>query len=292
MKVSYNPSTNTFEPSNNDCLLPQIMWHITDRCYLNCKTCFVKERKLNGPRNSCGQMLKSLPILKQLGVQKIDISGGEPLLFEGLPELVEHARKEGFHLTITTRGVGTEENLEWLCRNWKNFSRVILSLDGGNAQICDFYSGYSNTFSHAVDTCLRLNDHSCDRLRINTVVNQCVLDINARKELLNLVYTLRPKEWCIIEPHPSNKTETFDQYAVSEDEYRDFYHYVASEFNNKQTMVLQRRKAMYGTYWALYPDNMFCRLSEREDAFFSAWFSEENLGLIVEALDKSTHLLP
>lgn len=292
MKVSYNPSTNIFEPSNNDCLLPQIMWHITDRCYLNCKTCFVKERRLTEPRRDCEQMLKNLPLFKQLGIQKIDLSGGEPLLFEGLPELVEYAKEEGFHLTITTRGIGTEENRKWLYRNWMNFSRVILSLDGGSAQICDFYSGYSRTFSHAVDTCLQLNKHGCDRLRINTVVNQCILEDQGRKDLLSLVSTLSPKEWCIIEPHPSNKTDVFDQYAVTEKEYESFWDYILSKFESEQTKILQRRKKMYGTYWALYPDNMICRLSECEDAFFSAAFSEENMRLIVEILEQSTSLLP
>ena len=75
MKVSYNPGTNTFEPSRKDSLLPQIMWHITDHCHLNFKTCFTKERKLRGPRKNCAQMLQNLPMLKQLGVQKIDLSG-------------------------------------------------------------------------------------------------------------------------------------------------------------------------------------------------------------------------
>ncbi|MBQ8355679.1 MAG: radical SAM protein [Oscillospiraceae bacterium] len=292
MKALYNPLTNGFEPSNNDCLLPQIMWHITDYCYLNCKTCFVKERKLSGLRRSCGEMLRNFPLLKQLGVQKIDLSGGEPLLFEGLPELVEHARQEGFYLTITTRGVGTKENREWLYRNWMKFSRVILSLDGGNAQTCDFYSGYSGTFSHTVDTCLQLNKHGCDRLRINTVVNQCILDTPAQTELLDLVSALEPKEWCIIEPHPSNKTNTFDQYAVTGEEYERFLKYILSEFKSEQTKVLQRRKTMYGTYWALYPDNMICRLSGNEDASFSVKFSEENLKSIVEMLEQSIQLLP
>ena len=177
MKVSYNPETNTFEPSEKDSLLPQIMWHITDRCHLNCKTCFTKERRLRGPRRKCEQMLETIPILKQLGIQKIDLSGGEPLLFEGLPELVECAKQAGFHLTITTRGIGTEKNCEWLEKNWMKFSRVILSLDCGNEQLCDSYSDYSGTFYHTVDTCLRLKKQGCDRLRINTVVNQNILSI-------------------------------------------------------------------------------------------------------------------
>lgn len=292
MRVSYNPETNTFEPSSKDSLLPQIMWHITDQCSLNCKTCFTKERKLRGPRTNFAQMLQTLSMLKQLGVQKIDLSGGEPLLFEELPELVGDAKRIGFHLTITTRGIGTEKNCEWLSMNWMKFSRVILSLDGGNEQLCDSYSGYQGTFSRAVDTCLRLKKQGCDRLRINTVVNQNILSIPARTEMLHLVSALEPKEWCIIEPHPANKTSMFDQYVVTCEEYCTFWEYVVSAFKGKQTVVLQRRKTMYGTYWALYPDNIICKLSEKENAFFEVEFSEGNLNSIIEVLEGSTQLLP
>ena len=49
---------------------------------------------------------------------------------------------------------------------------------------------------------------------------------------------------------------------------------------------------MYGTYWALYPDNMICKLSEEENAFFEVEFSKENLSSIIEILEQSAHLLP
>ena len=57
-------------------------------------------------------------------VQKIDISGGEPLLYKLLPFLVCKCREYGFYVTITTRGIGIPENYDWLVNNWKLFSRM------------------------------------------------------------------------------------------------------------------------------------------------------------------------
>lgn len=292
MKVSYDSLSNSFVSSDCECLLPQIMWHITDRCYLNCKTCFVKERKMSGEIVTFRKMLDNLPLLKQLGVQKIDLSGGDPLLFRELPDLVERVCQEGFYITITTRGVGAESNRQWLFDNWMKFSRVIVSLDGGNVESCDFYSGYPGTYDYAVDTCRQLGKHGCDRLRINTVVNKCILDTRMKADLIRVVLSLQPKEWCIIEPHPSNRASTFEQYAVTGKEYDCFLESILSAFNNEQTKVLQRRKTMYGTYWALYPDNWICRLSEHSGTSFNVQLNRENMSMIVETLEQTNHLLP
>ena len=292
MKVIYNPLTNAFEPSDTDILLPQIMWHITDQCHLNCKTCFVKERKLNSPRRSCEQMLEKLSILKRLGVQKIDLSGGEPLLFDNLPKLVDQAKQQGFYLTLTTRGVGKSENCEWVLNNWRKFSRIIVSIDGCNEEISDFYSGYRGSFSQAMNMCLQLKKCDCDRLRINTVVNKCILGNQEKNDLVHLVNGIKPREWCLIEPHPANKTDSFDQYSVTPEEYVLFLQYITHHFVCGQTQLLSRRKTMYGTYWALYPDNTICRLSDDEVASFSVDFTEQNYPKIVAALSDVKHLLP
>jgi MoaA/NifB/PqqE/SkfB family radical SAM enzyme len=46
-----------------------------------------------------------LPQLKQLGIKSIDFTGGEPLLYPGLPRLIQEAKKFGFFTSLTTNGV-------------------------------------------------------------------------------------------------------------------------------------------------------------------------------------------
>lgn len=292
MKVKYNPQTNSFESSTEDSLLPHVMWHITDRCDLNCKTCFDKGRSKCKHNLSLGQIDSTLSMLKRFGVQKIDISGGEPLLYEKLPSLVNSAQTMGFFLTITTRGIGTKENKEWICKNWQKFTRIIISLDGGNSQICDDYSNYPGTFNQTTQFCNELKSKGCNIVRINTVVNKCILDIQQKKDLVDTLQLIAPLEWCLIEPHPANKLPTFDFYAVTSDEFNLFADDISAMFAQPLTSILLRRNSMYSTYWAVYTDNTISRLSESDNYSFTAELHEDNVQLISDVLAKVDHFIP
>ena len=59
-------------------------------------------------------------------VQKIDISGGEPLLYKLLPFLVCKCREYGFYVTITTRGIGIPEKDRFLSDLKKWFVNIAI----------------------------------------------------------------------------------------------------------------------------------------------------------------------
>ena len=79
MRVKYNPQKNIFVSAADDILLPQIMWHVTYRCKLDCKTCFAKVCSFNVCDLCYDDIEKNLDLLKQMETTKIEISGGEPL---------------------------------------------------------------------------------------------------------------------------------------------------------------------------------------------------------------------
>lgn len=292
MKVKYNPKNNAFDDSDKECLLPHIMWHVTDQCPLNCKTCFDKGRSHTGGIMSPAQIEHNISLLLKFGVQKIDISGGEPLLYPHLPYLIDCAQKNGVFVTLTTRGIGTPENKEWVCKNWSKFTRLIISIDAGNKDVCDFYAGCSGVFGQTISFCKELKKNGCNNLRINTVVNKCILDTQSQQQLMGLINEIAPLEWCLIEPHPANKLPTFDYYAVSSDEYEGYIESIVQESGKMATTLLFRRNSMYATYWTLYSDNKISRLSESDEYSFTANLCEEQLGLISEIMAKVDHLIP
>ena len=158
---------------------------------------------------SPAQIEHNISLLLKFGVQKIDISGGEPLLYPHLPYLIDCAQKNGVFVTLTTRGIGTPENKEWVCKNWSKFTRLIISIDAGNKDVCDFYAGCSGVFGQTISFCKKLKKNGCNNLRINTVVNKCILDTQSQQQLMGLINEIAPLEWCLIEPHPANKLPTF-----------------------------------------------------------------------------------
>ena len=87
--MKYNPATNSFigYPDDSSELL-QVMWHITSQCNLNCMFCFNDKTVRNVDLYNRFSFNSIASILKSIGVQKVDISGGEPLVFIGLYDSV------------------------------------------------------------------------------------------------------------------------------------------------------------------------------------------------------------
>lgn len=102
------------------------MWHITDKCRLNCSYCFATKSSYEV---DILRMKDYIRKLKELGVQKIDISGGEPLEHSRLPEICRSLYENGFFVTLTTKCVGLDKNIQWLEREYSIFSRIIFSID-------------------------------------------------------------------------------------------------------------------------------------------------------------------
>lgn len=292
MKIRYNPSTNLFEDSSEDTVLPQVMWHITDKCHLNCKTCFAKKTNGFGGDISIDQARKNIKYLKQLGVQKIDISGGEPLLYEPLSLFVMELIENGFYVTITTRGIGLEENYEWLENHWHLFSRVIVSLDGGSDRVCDYYASFENTMKYAMGLCADLRRKGCNNLRINTVVNRIIMQTDNMKELSERISEIVPKEWCLIQPHPLNKKIEYDNFAVDRDMYLRFCSSVVKNWHDNKTQIIFRDNSLYSTYWTLQNENTIVHLSDGEEYDYVAILSSETIDCIKNYISQCAQKIP
>lgn len=97
---------------------------ITNRCNLRCLYCnypFLSPETLSLPKIEI--LFKNL---KALGVQRLGIVGGEPLVYPGIERVLEMARGMGFYLTLNT-------NLTLYLRHREAFTYVDLvftSLDG------------------------------------------------------------------------------------------------------------------------------------------------------------------
>ena len=69
-----------------------ISWVLTNKCNLTCKFCF---KKLCEDKN-LEQNKKIFDNLSQINIEKLTLSGGEPLLYDGFYELVEYIKSQHF----------------------------------------------------------------------------------------------------------------------------------------------------------------------------------------------------
>ncbi len=81
-------------------------WYVTTRCNSRCKTCSIWcDERYKCKESSLESRLGILRQLKSMHFLSIDFTGGEPLLYPGLPTLVKTARKMGFMTWLTTNSL-------------------------------------------------------------------------------------------------------------------------------------------------------------------------------------------
>lgn len=106
---------------------------VTDRCNFRCRYCMPREQFTGKPFLPRGEILsfeeisRVARILSRKGLEKIRITGGEPLLRRGLPHLVESLAQLGLDLALTTNGVLLEKQAHAL--RAAGLNRLTVSLD-------------------------------------------------------------------------------------------------------------------------------------------------------------------
>jgi MoaA/NifB/PqqE/SkfB family radical SAM enzyme len=82
-------------------------YYVTLRCNQRCTFCNIPHTNNGSPSRepTMDQVRSNLRDLKRLGVIALDVTGGEPLLYRHLVEMLDYAKKLRFFTTVTTNGM-------------------------------------------------------------------------------------------------------------------------------------------------------------------------------------------
>ena len=290
ISVQYNPKLNSFAYCRNGkaSILPNLVWHITDRCLLKCPFCYSTKTNKDTPFSKSNDYIN---IFNKLGVQKIDISGGEPLLYNDLDQLIFSLKKIGIHVTITTSGLGSLKLINWLSSNWFIFSRVIISIDAPDFRDHSFLRGNSILTKHLSKLITLLTKNKCNNLRINTITTPILLKNGNVKKFIDLINQIKPKEWCLIQPHPANKKKDFKNYYLDQTTFEKIQNDILKS-NTLKTKILNRNNNHYSTYWVLYPNGYLCKHSNSSRDQIKHLFNIEELNNIKKSVENNQLWLP
>src|SRR5438128_11703550 len=105
---------------------------VTDRCNIRCFYCMPDENVRFLPRREIltfEEMERFVRVVARLGVNKLRLTGGEPLVRSDLPRLVERlaSRSDIQDIALTTNGILLEEHARAL--KDAGLSRINISLD-------------------------------------------------------------------------------------------------------------------------------------------------------------------
>jgi Fe-coproporphyrin III synthase len=129
---------------------PVVVWNTTKRCNLKCVHCYAFAE---GEGERKGELTteegkKLLDDLAAFGAPVILFSGGEPLLREDLPELIDYAVKKGMRAVISTNGTLITEEKARIFSKF-SLSYIGVSIDG-IGDVNDSFRGVKGAFDKAI----------------------------------------------------------------------------------------------------------------------------------------------
>ena len=150
---------------------------VTDRCNLRCQYCMPEAEYAWLPREdllSFEEIVRAVDVFAGLGVDKVRLTGGEPLLRRNLPDLVRSlaADRRLTDLALTTNGVLLADQAEAL--RAAGLMRITVSLD---TLVPDRFKALTRLSSHArVLEGIEVSTRLFDTIKIDSVVMRGVND--------------------------------------------------------------------------------------------------------------------
>jgi MoaA/NifB/PqqE/SkfB family radical SAM enzyme len=155
-----------------------LVWEATHRCNSRCAYCNVR-LPAAAPAADLGtaEICTIIDDAARLGLYCLVLSGGEPLLRDDLPEIIDHAHARGLFVSMTTNGTGIDAALATVRR----CDHVTISIDATSAPEYRRRRGI-DAFDDVVANLRRLAVEPGRR----TVHVQAVLDARNWRDLLRL----------------------------------------------------------------------------------------------------------
>ncbi len=123
-------------------------WDLTYACQLRCGYCYSESGRRAASTLPHPDLLRIADTLAGMGLRSIHLSGGEPLLVQGLTEIVTHLRARGAHVVLYTNGLlVNDDNAAEIGRL---FGRIRVGIDGATAEVHDRVRGRRGAFDGAL----------------------------------------------------------------------------------------------------------------------------------------------
>lgn len=155
-------------------MIKSVCWNLTSECNLNCQYCF---RELNEEAQNFEKNLVVLNNLKEMGVERITFSGGEPFLYPKILELIKEAHDMGFTCYIVSNGSLLNADNVRECLRY--IDKISFSCDSTKAYINDHIGRGADSYEHVKGLIPEIRKYyGPDRLMIdiNTVVTSTLLN--------------------------------------------------------------------------------------------------------------------
>ena len=197
---------------------------LTRKCNLFCKHCLNNSGKKLDDELNKNEIINLINELSLLGAQEIRFTGGEPLLFEGIYEIINCAHNNGLRTSLGTNATLITKDIAHKLKQ-SGLNNAVVSLDG-TKEIHDSIRGKGN-FENTMKGLQYLIDADVD-VRVNSVIMK-----NNIKEVIELAKTLNKKgiKLFIRQFVHTGRGKNLKDYSLNNKEYKNVKEQLASELS-------------------------------------------------------------
>ena len=199
-----------------------VLLEVTYACNLRCKHCYASAGRPMKDELSTDELRKLAEELGKIKVFDVAIGGGEPLLREDLPEVINAFVENKVEPTLATNGtLFDEEAAEEL---WKaGLRKVQFSLDGASSEVHDSIRGVKGSFEKTIKA-VEVAKTIGYSVAIKTIAQK--ENLNQIQEITKLAYNLAVDDLSVNRAVPygrakENLLETFIPYKAYEELVKD-----------------------------------------------------------------------
>jgi len=193
-------------------IFERICINYVNNCNMNCPYCF---RLTNDEKPIFKKTCELLEKCKDLNIKVVSFSGGEPLMYKKIYEIINYAATLGFEIQIDTNSYLLNEDIIAKLKN--SLSLIGVPLDGSKADVHDFMRNKPGNFELIVKKLKYLNRSNMP-VKINTVVSK----INAHDilNMINIIDHFKIKIWSLYQFWPLNLSNKIEKlYSISKNEF-------------------------------------------------------------------------
>jgi len=188
--------------------------------------------------------------LAKAGSKKISFAGGEPTLYEWLPEVITHAKKCGLVTMLITNGSGLSEHflnsminhLDWIGLSVDSLDTKQLKKLGRQLphELVDK--------SYYFDKVRYIKNYGY-KLKINTVVNK----INMNNDMSEFINYATPKRWKLLHVLPLQNIKYNQNLLIKHTDFTSFYERHLNLINTETEIIFEDNDTMTSSYVIIDP---------------------------------------
>jgi len=191
-------------------------WHFTSKCNYSCKFC---------SRQNCTSDLISLKCvdsilthLKNLGIEKLNLVGGEPMMHSLFYDLIRLAYEKDFVVCVTTNGSFLNKNT--IQKMQPYVSWIGISIDSvSDITAAEMGRGNGHHLAH-IKEIVRFIHEAGIKLKINTVVTKQTKD----EDMRDVIAELSPSRWKVFQflTIAGQNDKVSSEFSISSEEFEQY----------------------------------------------------------------------